>query len=132
MVINKRRTIEITDSLESCINMTEIDVKTYFRDLQDLGKNLEKSNKFKKLLEFCYVIGNKERLKIIAALKDNDHCVCELEAILDKSQPSISHHLRILESIGLIRSFKKGKFTHYDIIKETVNSYLDLLNQELI
>lgn len=101
------------------------------RNLQDLGKNLEKSDKFKKLLEFCYVIGNKERLKIIAALKDNDHCVCELEAILDKSQPSISHHLRILESVGLIRSFKKGKFTHYDLVKEQFELYLNLLQQEL-
>ncbi|MFX1553926.1 MAG: ArsR/SmtB family transcription factor [Promethearchaeota archaeon] len=130
-IINKKRTLEIIDSLESCIDMNKVDVKTYFRDLQDFGKKLEDYDKFKKISEFCYALGNKERLKIVTALKSNDHCVCELEAILDKSQPSISHHLRILESVGLIRSFKKGKFTHYDIVKEHFELYLNLLYQEL-
>jgi len=130
-IVNKRRTIEIINSLESCIDMSEIDVKTYFQDLQDFGKNLEKYDNFKKISEFCYALGNKERLKIVSALKDNDHCVCELEAILDKSQPSISHHLRILESVGLIRSFKKGKFTHYDLVKEQFELYLNLLCKDL-
>jgi len=111
--------------------MSEINVKTYFKELQDFGKGLEKYDNFKKITEFCYAIGNKERLKIVTFLKDNDHCVCELEAILDKSQPSISHHPRILESVGLIKSFKKGKFTHYDIVKEQFELYLNLLYQEL-
>ena len=129
--INRRRSVEIINSLESCIDMREIDVKAYFRDLQNFGKNLEDNDKFRKISEFCHVIGNKERLKIVTVLKDNDHCVCELEAILDKSQPSISHHLRILESVGLIRSFKKGKFTHYDIVKEQFELYLNLFHHEL-
>jgi len=58
--------------------------------------------------------------------------VCELEAVLDESQPSISHHLKTLENAGLVRGWKKGKFTHYDIVKEQISSYLDLLNQELV
>jgi ArsR family transcriptional regulator len=130
-IINSRRTAEIIESLEGCIDMNEIEVKTYFQDLQDFGRKLEKKNNFENLLEFCNVLGNKERLKIVIALKDTDHCVCELEAILDKSQPSISHHLRILESIGLIKSFKKGKFTHYELAKEQFRLHLNLLHQEL-
>ena len=129
-IINKKRTIEIINSLESCIDMQKVDVNTYFQDLQDFGKNFVEMDNFRKILEFCYALGNKERLKIVTALKNNDHCVCELEAILDKSQPSISHHLRILESIGLIRSFKKGKFTHYDLVSEKFEFYIKLLNQE--
>jgi len=130
-VINRRRAIEIIDSLEGCVDMNEIDVKTYFHNLQDFGSNLENEDSFKKLSQFFYALGNKERLKIITVLKENDHCVCELEAILDKSQPSISHHLRILESVGLIRSFKKGKFTHYDIVKGQFELNLNLLYKEL-
>ncbi|MFX1570688.1 MAG: ArsR/SmtB family transcription factor [Promethearchaeota archaeon] len=127
--INRKRSAEIITSLESCIDMKEVDVKSYFQDLQNFGKNIETYDNFNKLSEFCYAIGNKERLKIITILKDNDHCVCELEAILDKSQPSISHHLRILESIGLIRSFKKGKFTHYKLVKEKLSEYLVLFSE---
>jgi ArsR family transcriptional regulator len=72
-------------------------------------------------------MGNKERLKIIESLKRQDHCVCELEVILDKSQPTISHHLRELEKIGIIRGWKKGKFTHYDIVDEKMEYYLNLM-----
>ncbi|MFX1312606.1 MAG: ArsR/SmtB family transcription factor, partial [Promethearchaeota archaeon] len=50
-------------------------------------------------------------------------------AILDKSPPSISHHLRILESIGLIISFKKSKFTHYELVKNKLIEYIGLLSE---
>lgn len=69
---------------------------------------------------------------IISILKENDKCVCELETVLDESQPSISHHLKILESAGLIRGWKKGKFTHYDIMDDQITLYLELLNQKLV
>ena len=69
---------------------------------------------------------------IINILKEKDRCVCELEAILDESQPSISHHLKILENAGLVRGWKKGKFTHYDLVKEQIISYHNLLNENLV
>lgn len=119
-------------SLGSCIEMEKVEIEAYFQNLQNLGEIIEGHDNFKNMLDFFYALGNRERLKIIVALKENDHCVCELEAILDKSQPSISHHLRILESVGLIRSFKKGKFTHYDLVKEEVISFVDLINQEFV
>jgi DNA-binding transcriptional ArsR family regulator len=50
---------------------------------------------------------------------------------MDKSQPSISFHLRKLEESGLIIGWKKGKFTHYDIVKEQLKNYLTLVNKEL-
>ena len=69
------------------------------------------------LSNFVNALANKKRLIIINILKEKDRCVCELEAVLDESQPSISHHLKILENAGLIRGWKKGKFTHYDLLK---------------
>ena len=129
--INRKRANEIINSLESCVDIQNINVKTYIQKLQKIGENLVNNYNFKKIIEFSNAFGNKERLKIITVLKKKDYCVCELEAILDKSQPSISHHLRILESVGFIRSFKKGKFTHYDIVKEQFELYLNLLHQEL-
>jgi ArsR family transcriptional regulator len=77
-------------------------------------------------------LSNKKRLIILNILKEKDRCVCELEATLDESQPSISHHLKILEDVGLIRGWKKGKFTHYDLIKKQLELYLNLLHKELI
>lgn len=77
------------------------------------------------------MLGNKERLIIVTVLKDKDRCVCELEAILDKSQPSISHHLRELEKLNLIRGWKKGKFTYYSLLKDNLNSYIEKIEKNL-
>ncbi len=40
-------------------------------------------------------------------------------------------HLRNLERIGLIRGWKKGKFTYYDLEKETLRKYVELFDKEL-
>jgi DNA-binding transcriptional ArsR family regulator len=87
----------------------------YFKELHELGDTLRKDEQLNNLLIFLSALGNKERFIIFTSLKEKDRCVCELEVILKKSQPSISHHLRILEEAGLIRGWKKGKFTYYGI-----------------
>jgi len=99
--------------------------------LQDFGKLIENEENFREILNFCNCLGNEERLKIIESLKKKDYCVCELETILNRAQSTISHHLRELEKIGLIRGWKKGKFTHYKLIKKKLNYYLKLLSKEL-
>ncbi|HEY0087742.1 MAG TPA: ArsR family transcriptional regulator [Candidatus Lokiarchaeia archaeon] len=49
---------------------------------------------------------NEEILKINEIL--NEKSACEIECALVKSQSSISHHLKILETAGLIKGWKKG------------------------
>lgn len=82
-------------------------------------------------MRFTVAISSKERIIIINALKKQDRCVCELEAILNKSQSTISHHLRKLVVAGLIQGYKKQKFTYYHLIKEELIKNLDILNQIL-
>lgn len=104
----------------------------HFKELRDSGDKLMKDTSFEDLTQFLNAIANKKRLIILHILKEKDRCVCELEAALDESQPSISHHLKILENAGIIRGWKKGKFTHYDLIEKQIESYSNLLNQELV
>ena len=54
-----------------------------------------------------------------------------LFAILDKSQSTISHHLRKLERAGLTYSFRKGNYTHYGLIKERLEEYIEIFNKEI-
>ncbi|MFX1238070.1 MAG: ArsR/SmtB family transcription factor [Promethearchaeota archaeon] len=98
-----------------------------FEELQAYGLELKKDQDFAKLLQFFNALGNKDRLIIVKTLKERgEQCVCELEAILDKSQPSISHHLRHLERVGLIKGWKKGKFTYYVLIEDEFDKYIKL------
>ena len=121
---------EIKDKLFKCEDVENVDV--HFKKLRELGDELFQDSRFNDLIEFLNAIANKKRLIILHILKDKDRCVCELEAALDESQPSISHHLKILEKAGLVRGWKKGKFTHYDLVEKQTASYLNLLHQELV
>jgi len=126
--MKKKRKSEVKGMLCSCEKC--IDSEKLFENLQDFGNDLKINDNFNTILNISNALGNKERLTILFALKEKTRCVCELEAILDKSQPSISHHLRELEKADLIRGWKKGKFTYYSIFKDELKKYLDLLNRE--
>lgn len=122
---------EITEIMRSCLG--ERCCMEHFDEMQEIGMKIRGNKEFIRLREFLSALGNKDRLLIVKILKERgEQCVCELELLLDKSQPSISHHLRNLERIGLIRGWKKGKFTFYELVKEQYDKYLELFNGEFV
>lgn len=127
VIINLERQEEIKKMLCSCKDYCS----DYFQELQNKGSELKIKEEFKSLEGFFNALASKERLIIIEALKDQNRCVCELEAILDKSQSTISHHLRKLERAGLIYSFKKGNYTYYGLIIEKLKGYIKIFNNEI-
>jgi ArsR family transcriptional regulator, arsenate/arsenite/antimonite-responsive transcriptional repressor len=64
------------------------------------------------------------RLTIVALLQRQavPLCVCHVEARFRLSQPTISHHLRLLREAGLVRSDKRGAWVYYAIDDERVAS----------
>ena len=102
-----------------------------FDNLLKLGKKLEENKNLDAIERFTSAIASKERLIIINALKKQDRCVCELETVLNKSQSTISHHLRKLVAAGLIQGYKKQKFTFYHLFKEELKHNLATFNQNL-
>ena len=127
--MKEKRALEIKKMLCVCENCS--DSTSGFDKLLELGKELEENNKLDVLERFTSAIASKERLIIINALKGQDRCVCEVEAILNKSQSTISHHLRKLVSAGIIQGNKKQKFTYYHLFKEEIKQYLEIFNQVL-
>ena len=52
-------------------------------------------------------------LSMIASVPTGEACVCELVEPLDRSQPTVSHHLKILAEAGLIEGEKRGRWVWY-------------------
>ena len=120
---------EIKEILCSCTSTNS--GMAYFEDLKKIGIKLREDKQITQLMKFFKALGNKDRLMIVEILNEKGElCVCELEAILDKSQPSISHHLRTLERIEVIRGWKKGKFTYYALMCDKFNEYVELFKKE--
>jgi ArsR family transcriptional regulator len=65
-------------------------------------------------------LGDPTRVAIVNRLAGaGEVCVCAFED-LGLSQPTISHHLRILREAGLVEASRRGTFAHYRLIPETV------------
>lgn len=54
-------------------------------------------------------------LSILAAAPDGEVCVCDFVGPLGKSQPTISHHLKILSDAGLVSGDRRGKWVWYSL-----------------
>lgn len=53
------------------------------------------------------------RLKILKLIMDTELCVCDLQALLQISQPAVSQHMAKLKAVGLVTERKVGMWTHY-------------------
>src|SRR5437764_12343128 len=61
------------------------------------------------------------RVAIVNRLSGADElCVCDLTAAFELSQPTISHHLRILREAGLVESSRRGTWAYYRLVLEAV------------
>ena len=54
-------------------------------------------------------------LSILAASPDGEVCVCDFVEPLAKSQPTVSHHLRVLSEAGLVQGDRRGKWVWYSL-----------------
>jgi len=94
-----------------------------------IKKEFKNNTSYKFLRECIEIIGNEERFLILNQLNIKPCLLSDIEKNLSKSQPSISHHIRLLEQHKFIHSSKKGKFKEYSISREKFVELLSIWNQ---
>jgi ArsR family transcriptional regulator, arsenate/arsenite/antimonite-responsive transcriptional repressor len=80
------------------------------------------------LAEHCKLLGDKTRLTILALLKEQELCVCDLVELLETSQPNISQHLRKLKDAGIVNESRKGQWVYYSLHINDKPHIKDILN----
>ncbi|WP_027398181.1 ArsR/SmtB family transcription factor [Anaerovorax odorimutans] len=78
------------------------------------------------LSELYKSFADQTRLKILYALSEEDMCVCDIAALLNLSQSAISHQLRVLRNIRLVKYIKKGKVVYYSLDDDHVRGIFNL------
>ena len=63
-------------------------------------------------------LSDETRLRILGLLMEGELCVCELMAILDLPQSTVSRHLSYLKNSGLIRGRRQGVWMHYRLAEQ--------------
>ncbi len=87
------------------------------------------------LLRMCNIFNSLQsetRLKILFLLSNADLCVRELELALDVSQSAISHSLRILRQLDLVKVKKEGRFAVYSVADEHVQQLINICQEHVM
>ena len=115
------------ESLERLVSSGKcncVNVKEYIAQLRGLAEGDANPIEAKKRGKFYKALGDETRQRMLSLLKSREMCVCELITALSMTQPTTSHHLRILEEANLIKSRKEGKWVFYSITNPTLAAQL--------
>ena len=72
------------------------------------------------------VLGDPNRLKIVMALRNVEMCVCDLAAFTGLSESAVSHQLRRLKDLALVKSRREGQIIYYALDDDHVSGLLDV------
>jgi ArsR family transcriptional regulator len=75
-------------------------------------------------------LGDPIRLQLIDVLRKHAGkvCVCELVPLFELSQPTVSHHLKVLRDAGLVDSERQGLWAYYYVIPNALQELSEWLN----
>jgi len=104
------------------------DVSKYASELKQLAEKIAKRKSAKKQSSFFKVLADENRVRILKLLEVREMCVCEIMIALDLTQPTASHHLRLLENAGLIKDRKEGKWVFYSLTDSKLIENMRKLN----
>lgn len=112
-----------TDSVERCefIHVHEDVVK-------EVNEKMPSEEELYDLADFFKVFGDSTRIKILTVLLCSEMCVCDIAQILGMTQSAISHQLRVLKQMDLVKSRRDGKSILYSL---TDSHIMTILNQGL-
>lgn len=77
----------------------------------------------------CKALGDENRIQIVKMLADGELCACRILDAFNITQPTLSHHMKILTDCNLVNSRKEGKWTYYSINCETFMDFKNAVSE---
>ncbi len=87
-------------------------------------KNIPDSVTLQSLTDIFKALSEPSRLKIVTALASCELCVCDLAAVSGSSESAVSHQLRILRILKIVRYRREGKIVFYRLDDDHVKSLI--------
>lgn len=72
-------------------------------------------------------LGDETRLKVFSMISDEAICACDILEHVDITQPTLSHHMKVLTDCDLIKSRKDGSWMRYTLNQDKVTELQDFL-----
>ena len=83
------------------------------------------------LAELFKIFGDSTRIKILYVLFEAELCVCDIAAVLNRSQSAISHQLRTIKQARLVKNRREGKTVYYSLADDHVKTIIGMAIEHL-
>ena len=93
-------------------------------------RNLSPPNDAERLAAALKAIADPARLRLLSLIQaqpDHEACVCHLTEPLGLSQPTVSHHLKVLLQAGLVERDQRGSWAYFRVREEPLRALRELL-----
>jgi ArsR family transcriptional regulator len=79
----------------------------------------------RRMAKIAKALGDPVRIELVDVLRRHAGkvCVCELVPLFDLSQPTISHHLKVLRDAGLVESERQGLWAYYYVLPGAIDEF---------
>lgn len=100
-----------------CLNPTKV---------KRLAKMMPAKEQVAELSDLFQLLSDPNRIRTLFALSHDEVCVCDLSAILGMSDSAVSHQLRLLRALRLVKSRRDGRIIHYSLMDNHVTRLLEM------
>ena len=94
--------------------------------LKTARREASSEDELQQLATIYRVLGDPSRLKIVMALRREEMCVCDLAALTGISESAVSHQLRRLKDLSLVKTRRDGQVMYYTLDDKHVVLLLDI------
>jgi ArsR family transcriptional regulator, arsenate/arsenite/antimonite-responsive transcriptional repressor len=112
---------------KSLLELTPVEAVACCQPLDREPLTAETADRLAPLLKALADPARLRLLSLVASHVDGEACVCDLNEAFDLSQPTISHHLKVLHDAGLLDRAKRGVWVYYRVRSEVLTDLAGLL-----
>lgn len=84
---------------------------------------------YEEQIKIFKALSDQNRLEIIRILSCNETCACEILKNFDITQPTLSHHMKVLLDCGLVECTKRGTWNYYKLSSEKTEEIIRVLKK---
>ena len=95
-------------------------------EVEKTQKTMPSTDTILGISEIFKALGDPSRVKIVTALLDREHCVCDLSVLCGQSESAVSHQLRVLRTLRIVKNRRQGKTVYYSLDDDHVRTLLQM------
>ena len=96
------------------------------KKVKETVKTIPRQEDIGQMADIFKVLSDPSRLKIVLTLLNQEHCVCDIAAICNQTESAISHQLRILRTLKIVKNRREGKIIYYSLDDDHVISLIHM------